>query len=439
MKNRIYIAALTITLLATSCKKELDNAGTNQNNPTNVPVNLMLPAATINVAYASGGDICRFSGLFTQQMANASGARQYDLFNRYIFSTTDFDYPWQNLYVPMYNLKGMRDSAIAQGNSTYAGIGNILLAYSLALVTDEWGDVPYSNALQGVDAVQPKVDRQEDIYKSIQILLDSGIARLGMPVGAIAPAGDDFVYQGDKDKWKALAYSLKARYYLHIRKADASAATKAMAAITNGFTNSTQDAYVAFGSNTSTSTPMYQFNNQRQGEISFLNGILAPAMQVDSDPRLTAFVDTTNDWLGSFYGATNAGVQLMTYAELLFIKAELEMVAGNTTDAATDYNAAVTESVNYFSTSGAAWLTTHASETSSTITLEKIMNQKYVALFLNPENFVDWRRTGYPTLTPNDGKAIPRRLYYPQKEIAGNSNVAALPNSSLTAKMWWDK
>jgi hypothetical protein len=83
----------------------------------------------------------------------------------------------------------------------------------------------------------------------------------------------------------------------------------------------------------------------------------------------------------------------------------------------------------------------YASETSGTISLDKIMTQKYIAMYLDVEAFNDWRRTGIPHLLPNTGNVtgdiIPRRLPYPQSERLFNG--ANLPSdNAITSRVWWD-
>lgn len=70
--------------------------------------------------------------------------------------------------------------------------------------------------------------------------------------------------------------------------------------------------------------------------------------------------------------------------------------------------------------------------------LQLIIEEKVTANYLSIENFVDWRRTGFPTLTavPNALSAIPRRLIYPQSEIIANPQT--VQSAKLTDKLWWD-
>jgi hypothetical protein len=70
--------------------------------------------------------------------------------------------------------------------------------------------------------------------------------------------------------------------------------------------------------------------------------------------------------------------------------------------------------------------------------LEMIMQEKKIADFLSVENFNDWRRTGFPKLSPvpNAISAIPRRMIYPQSEI--NTNPQPQQSALLTDRVWWD-
>ena len=84
-----------------------------------------------------------------------------------------------------------------------------------------------------------------------------------------------------------------------------------------------------------------------------------------------------------------------------------------------------------------------ASETDATISLEKVMTQKYIAMFTQIEAWADWRRTGFPTLTANPNSvlptkgAIPRRYVTVQDERQYNNNAPLV--SDVLARVWWDK
>jgi len=72
------------------------------------------------------------------------------------------------------------------------------------------------------------------------------------------------------------------------------------------------------------------------------------------------------------------------------------------------------------------------------LTMDHIMTQKYIGLFVQPEAFSDWRRTGIPSLTPVAGSEVPRRWYYPENEYLFNSNAPARDDQILFQRVDWD-
>ena len=210
-----------VASLSAGCKKNLNNAAVNPNQPSTVTPNVLLTSSQATLGYVVGGDLSRFEGLLDQQTIDGVSSRQFNVYASYIFSTTDFDNTWVNLYTAMYNFQDLRVSAISKNYNAYAGIAYVMEAATAGYTTDVWGDIPFSQALTGSTNLQPKVDAQKNVYASIQSMLDSGIARLGAAnPGNLVPGSDDLVYGGNLAQWTRLAYSLKSRYYLHLRKVD---------------------------------------------------------------------------------------------------------------------------------------------------------------------------------------------------------------------------
>jgi hypothetical protein len=87
------------------------------------------------------------------------------------------------------------------------------------------------------------------------------------------------------------------------------------------------------------------------------------------------------------------------------------------------------------------WLKKYANETATSITLNKIMFQKYMALYMQVEIFTDWRRTGIPALQPTPNNAtnnvIPRRYPYPLSERLANPQNCPT-GVKITDRFWWD-
>jgi hypothetical protein len=219
---------------------------------------------------------------------------------------------------------------------------------------------------------------------------------------------------------------------------DNTAQAKALAEIEKGFEDG-EAAFVRFvgSSATTTQAPWYQFNTQRADIIftGHLNDIMAAA----SDPRYDAYFDPSDpSALGPLYGSPNSPVYFMSYDELKFMEAELQLRSGNATAAAAAYNEAVR--ANLIRTIGDASYLSEVDRTAANITLNDIMTQKYIALFLSPEVWTDWRRTGLPALTATPGNVLggqlPRSLFYPSSEVRYNTNTPA--NTRLTRRVWWD-
>jgi hypothetical protein len=319
------------------------------------------------------------------------------------------------------------------------------LAYHIGLATDLWGDVPYSNAFRGDSSVlQPKYDKQQAIYDSIFSLLNTAITQLSVSTslgGAVKPGADDFIYGGDHTEWTKLAYSLEAKFYLHLSKVDNSYADKILTVLPNAFSSNADNAAVPFYNNNTQANPWYQYVTQR-GDIGYTEGYLYKLMFGQADPRLPLFIDTTaangGDYIGSAIGSYNSPVNLMTYSEVKFIEAEAR---SSKSDAAaiTAYNAAVLASFASLGLDGTTYLAANPLVGADHATrLQGIITQKYEALFSEPEPFSDWRRTGLPVLTPTTGSNIPRRFIYVQAEL--DHNGANVPTgTTLFSKVWWDQ
>ena len=114
---------------------------------------------------------------------------------------------------------------------------------------------------------------------------------------------------------------------------------------------------------------------------------------------------------------------------------------GHKAAAAAAHNAAGIANLNDVTGGGdAAFEAANANEDAASITMSKIMSQKYIAMFTQPEVYSDWRRTNIPALTPNAGAnltEIPRR--FPTAQDERLYNTKAVVNSNLLDPVWWDK
>ncbi len=459
MKMKKYIIQLPILLsffLLTNCKLEETNI--NPNSPTEVPPSVMLPYIQESTARLSCGTQQVVTGIFMQYYQGIDNhpiqVQQYIL-NEALY----VDWNWNDYYDgPMINVKLMIDLAEKEKSYYYAGIGKVLMANCLGNVSSLWGDVPYKEAFNGSVNTNPVYDPQKDVYEAIQKLLDDGIKDMQTSYTGRKPAADDVIYNGNMSKWIQAAYSLKARYYMHLSKRaadlDFNPVQKALDACANALKSSDSDMDYHFGYNASEYNPFYSFTilNYIVPNLSFTSFML----QVN-DPRRTfyykkKFGEATLN--GQFFTSSSSPVFLMTYHELKFIEAEAR-IRLNASDpkaqtALQDAVKADIKKVTGTATDDAtlnSYLSTNAVlKGNLNADLETIIKQKYIALFGSIESWTDYRRTGIPQLTPNvngdhnqnPGGAIPRRFSYPQTERLYNKNFPpTLPN--LQDRMWLDK
>ena len=455
MKKYIKLAFLTllISLFAfTGCEEWIDtDINIDPDVPSDVPVELLMPSMEAALAYHIGGTrAVKTTAIFLQQINGV--ARNSNSEANYSLASTDVNDLWRRMYY-----QGMMDAVkiIELGyklNSPhYSGAAKVCLAMSLGTLTNLFGDIPYSEAFKGSEGqLTPSYDSQQEIYAAIDILLNEAVTDLQSSENVFSIKGD-IIYNGSTAMWIKAANSLKARYALY-RGNHADALTYAAGSFT-----STEDFKMVFGTENNQAGPMYQYNTisawgadiaMASTFIDMLNGVNDPRLPFYADTHGGIYVgsapgsedDNVSD-LGDYNDTPDAPVLFSSYFEMKFIEAEcyLQQTTPDADAAAEAYKLAVAASLDYV-TGGAdnsAWLAANIDvETGASITLEKIITQKYIAMYSTVVPYDDYRRTGYPALTPVAGAGdIPQRFPYPQSEISYNSsNVPTV--SSLTDPLW---
>ncbi|MGG1921024.1 SusD/RagB family nutrient-binding outer membrane lipoprotein [Chryseobacterium sp.] len=453
MKKIIYIPIIIAGLFLNSCQHELDTFNENPNSPTQVtsPKTLFTGAAvgTIN---NSTGNLTRQISLLTQH-TNGNLFQSLDYTN-YFLTELDNETDWSNIYKTGVNLHQII-TQFGDKYPYYSGMAKILLALNMGYATDTWGDVPFSEAFQGVNNFSPKYDSQQNVISQIQSYLDSAIIDLSKPENANLglPAGDDIFYAGNIDKWKKLAYAIKARYALRLTQREGStvAAQKALNYLQNSFTSSSDNLVARFDGGNNQNL-WFAFNNQRSGYMS-MGKYFIDLLKNSSDPRLPHYagLDASGGYSGSapedsntdaspfgsyFAGSASTSNIIFSYSEIKFIEAEAQFRLGNTVGAQAALKTAVSASlIDVTGTDNPVFATT----ASAAVTLQNIITQKYSSLFTTMEPYNDWRRTGFPVLTPNQNsqsKKIPLRLITPKAERTLNNNAAVV--SDVSIPVWWD-
>lgn len=346
-----------------------------------------------------------------------------------------------------------------EGNMHFVGVGKTLLAFNFGLLTDQYGPIVVDDYYDGESQIvlTPSFQDQETVYQRIQVLLDEAIAAFSSSENSVGlnANGGDIMYQGDVDKWIRFAWALKARYLNHLSKKsglyDADAIIAACANAFNGvgmdaefaylsgglevdenpfsswggFTNEADPRYFAWSQffvNMLSSFPvtntLYQdprigiiMTPAADGEYRGLNpgagleggqGTLADGSPGDASK--TSPDDYGRFSKSGFYTSTESPFPFITYAEVKLIEAEARLRKGDGAGALAAYETGVradmqklgvpaTEIDAYWQAQLADGVVNHFS--SLTEGLSHIMRQKYIALCLNPETWVDMRRMDY--------------------------------------------
>ncbi|GAB3548443.1 SusD/RagB family nutrient-binding outer membrane lipoprotein [Spirosoma fluminis] len=481
-----YILTLTLSLgLLTSCDKGFTEVNTNKVDPTSLAASMVLNKAIINTSYLDGfgtlGMLTYNFGIVQQIItpygSSLSGAN-YDQVNN---SNTPL--VWQNFY---RNVVKQLVAVLDQTKSdplqinTYQA-ARIWRAYVFMILTDTYGDIPYTEAGQGytTEIITPKYDAQQDIYKDILKELDEASTALTTAQPAVVT---DILYGGDVAKWKKLGYSLMLRAGMRLTKVDpAMAESYVKKAVAGGVFQSNAD------NSTLRHTSLY--NNYianhlqaREKTNFYLAAPFVDYLKANNDPRLPIFAvryvgakggqeqvaarassDPAvqigmpmgyNDVSIASTFAANKVVSLwdytqvnlstvlkldspefhVTYAQTLLLLAEAA-TRGWVTGTAADYYAkgirANLEQMAAYGTpipeaSIKAYLDAHPYDAANG--LELINTQYWVASFLDgTEAWANFRRSGYPALkkNPYPGSEVKgdfiRRLPYPDSEIIVNS------------------
>ncbi len=478
-----YSLALLLLPVLTACEGLLNvNNDPGKIAPNQVTMPALL-APGIQFTSTAYYDASSYGAYYTQHLAGHGGqAANIDAYNPY-----GFDALWQSAYLnALPNLKELERLAAERGSNTYLGIAKVLIALNLQQSTDVFGDIPYSQAFQGVGELNPSYDPQSEIYTvHLKNLLDEAIAQLEQPAPAqtnLRPGTDDLVYNGDQAKWLRAAYSLRARYYLHLSKKDPANLQRAAADADKGINDKTgaSDVDLEYPGDALNSNPWFTLiSNQpltarshKPGAylINNMNGSAAGAFPGVVDPRLPKYADnrgaatyvgrpvgvadpqavaagtnvdiTTN----TYYGARTSPVLILTYSETQFIKAE----ATFDTDRAVSY-AAYLEGIRGSMTKvgvAVADINTYInnpmiSKGAENLTLSDIMVQKYIAMYLQLETWTDMRRYNYdPTIYKNLTPPAVNRLNgqwvqrgnYPDNEPGRNTSLPSVGPQS--EKMW---
>lgn len=459
--------AIVLMALTISCDDYLD-INEDPNNPTEAP----LAGLMVNSTYETAQNTYRMGSISTnyvQHLASPNPGSASDIMERVDYSGT-----WSSMYNVMTDLSDMIAQAREIGANHYQGAGQILMALNLGMTVDVWGSVPYSEALD-FQTITPAYDEDEMLYSNILGLLDEGISNLSQSTDF--PLGnDDFIYNGNVERWIKLGYMLQARYLNHLSETSSYDPAAVLAALENGFESNSDDAQVEYFEESFNPWANVAINNANLvlgGWISeqFIEAMDGTTHGVE-DPRLPYMVSATDDGeyvgvengagrgnapeagarstleTGDFYSSETSPILIATYFEQKFIEAEaaFEIDRTRSYQAYLEGISAHMRKIGVPEAEIQAYINSpQVSMGEENLTIDDIFEEKWKALFLHPEAWVDARRFDYQyenftlpqNLNPDLNNQFIRRLAYPDSEVSRNGRN--VPEVTLLDRIFWDQ
>ena len=211
MKKFIYTLTLSLSVIfIISCEDLVDGINDNPNDiiVSDVDESLFLTGIQLANIQLNCGHLNRIGGMYSGQLVGYSSL--YSNIYGFSLSTAESNSEWNYIYVNI--MSNTRHIVNNSSNQLLVGIAKVIEAHAVGTGASLFGDIPYSEA-GNLEISDPVFDSQLDVYRDAITLLDSAISDLNSAgSGAIA---EDIYFGGDKQKWIAAAYTLKARFYLH--------------------------------------------------------------------------------------------------------------------------------------------------------------------------------------------------------------------------------
>lgn len=276
-----------VVWIVSSCDLDLlDNP--NAVTPDNASVELLMNNVFIELG-ETFNEVVQQTSPYVRQ-TTMQGSKYYSFAD----GPESFDFLWAQLYSTMLpDINTVIDGATAAGTPGYSGVAKVIKAFVLFTLVDLFGDVPYSDALQGTDKLSPQLDDDAAVYSEALNILNSGIEDLTNTPAAYRLTNDLF-YGGDPAKWLKLANTLKLRYYLNTRLVNNNALAEINTIVAGGnyITARADDFQYNYGTNRANPDsrhPQYADGYESGGPALYLSNYMMWAMfgeKETEDPRL---------------------------------------------------------------------------------------------------------------------------------------------------------
>lgn len=488
-RNNIFkfLVIVLFIICGVSCTGDFDEINTDPDNSA------IAPAANVFV-YACQNSLHDLNDSWTDLQNAGCWAQhvaqiQYIDEDRYDYRTNTMNIYWARMYArDAKNFKAVVDLSVAIGTPNMEALGRIMKVWVMQNMTDLWGDIPYSEAFKSESDgnFTPVYDSQESIYTDFLAELELANGLFDADADEIS---DDIIYGGDIPSWKMFCNSLQLRVLGRMMNV---APTTAQAGIEKIMADPT--TYPIFASVADNAQLQwtgidpyehpYFFNSKTRDDHAVSKTMIDHLINLN-DPRLSVFAHpnesggvyvgqpngmTTNPQLdevskiGEFFRDTPNGIQFyMTYDEVLFILAEAALNGWSVGDpAAAYYNEAITaccekyvdvdDNSRYVSDAQITAYLTEPNVDFAAVGDQRaaIGLQRWLSHFGNGlQAYHEYRRTGYPILTPPAASVYPGhnvppfRFPYPTDEQTLNPTNFATANAEMDdfmwgKQVWWD-
>lgn len=487
MKLKPYIKTLAIVsfLGMSACTKDFEEINTDPNKLEVVSPGSMLTPVIYNM-----------STYFTEQSYNfdwqmmqvciphpsvSNGIHRYDL------NENSGNGTWNTCYKWMANIREMETAADNYNLPVYRAVAATLKAYIMGILTDSFGDVPFSEAMKAAEGIsQPRFDTQQEIYENLIAQLEE--ANTIYATDDSKMFGEDLLYSNDKTKWQRFNNSLLMRLLLRMSKRTEMNSYERLQTIIDNpdqypvFTSNAEAAFV-----TITGNSPYDYawgRRQDYANAKAMASFFVDLLNAQEDPRRGLFMTGASRLEGGkpvdigCKGVTAAhsgdasqfnfnpsqpnadlmvyttlGTEIievmMSYAEVELIKAEVALERGDLNAAKAAYEKGVAAGITQWKNGVMPQGYLSHPMVAFNGTMKQLMEQKYIALFYNDyQQWFEYRRTGYPELPKteymlHDG-VMPTRFMYPTEIRRSNpTNYQEAANriggDNIMTKVWWDR
>lgn len=476
-KNIKHLALTMLSIVLFSCENvDFGDMNIDPNNPSNPSTAALMTSAQKAM---SGYLTTTTTNHYVQYLSSG----QYPEESQY--ATVNFDYSalYTSILVVFQRIEELNldpntsVSAQANGsNNNQIAVSKILTAYTYQLMTDRWGMLPYTEALQGVDNIFAVYDTQEVIYDGLFNTIDEALAMI--EIGQPGPTGD-IILGGDMSRWREFANTLKMNMALRLSRrfpaAGGYAATKFNEALPGAISSNADNLYYSFLADENNDNPWEDrflapsFRKDYLLSDTFVERLIGSGTDTDpEDPRLEKYAEpaeSTLTYVGAPYGVENGNTPdysfitldvihnptapgyFYTYAQVAFAKAEAVELGWISGSAATFYEEGIRASMEQWGVDSADIAPYIAAN--PYVNTASIAYEKYVALYLQGyEAWAEWRRFGddAPALTAPatalNGTGIPQRQGYGTNANASNEEnynaaIAVQGPDNLDTVLWW--